>query len=133
PLNFFQQLFVLQRLLDELILLLIGGATVLGDRLAGLVFAAENPLLQRRISDLADAGLGAQRKNFLLDVAIEQVVARLAALGFKISVAADFQTVFDLLDGPVREAPVNDFALMDQIVEGADRFLQRRVLILPVA
>ena len=97
------------------------------------MLSREQPAGDRVVGDDADALLAAEREHLPLDLAEEQVVAGLDG------VEAGQPERLAAADGPhqlvgqeVRAADVADLALVDEIVEGAQRLVDRRRRVIAV-
>ena len=92
-----------------------------------LVFAGEHAAAERAPRNDAEAELLARRQNLHLDVARQNAVLRLQADQRLPTFCGDDQTrLDDLRGGPVRHADVAHLALPDEVVQRAQRFFERR-------
>ena len=99
----------------------------------GLVLAGQHALRDRREHDLAEALLLAQRQHLGLDDPPEHAVLRLVGDDpVEAHLPGDPQRGRDLLGPPLRDAHVQHLALADQVVEGAQGLLQRRLVVVAV-
>src|SRR5204862_3828478 len=112
----------------EHVLLLIGRAAARRRWLAGLVFARQHALRQRRPHHLPDPRAAAQRQHLLFDLPRQQRILRLAPFWLVVAIAADLQTLLDSLDRPFRESPTKNLALPEQIVHRPHGLIQSRAL-----
>src|SRR5215831_8930288 len=110
-----------------------GEARALRGRVGAGVLAGQQAAGDRVVGDDADALLAAVREHFPLDLAEEQVVPRLYAVE-----AGQPQRLgpadgsHELIDEEVRAADVADLPLVDQVVEGAEGLIDRRLEVVPV-
>ena len=75
-----------------------------------------------------------RRDDALLDVPPERAILRLIADGFGPAArAARRHDRFDLVGGPLRDTPIQDFSLTNEIVHDRARFVERRLLVVAMA
>src|SRR6202140_3013237 len=95
------------------------------------VFAGQHALSERRPDDLADAELGATRKNFVLRKGPKHRILRLTR--YETRDAGHFCRCLDLVERPFAKTNISRFALTDGRGQSLHRFVERSFLVKAVA
>src|SRR5258707_764646 len=104
-----------------------------GARRAGQVLAGDPPVRDRRPHHRADPPLPTERYPLGLDAPPDHVVRGLVRDDFvEPHLPGDADRGGDLVGPPLGDADVEHLALADQVVEGAERLLQRRLVVVAV-